>query len=101
MKFFLIVSTLVFLSTSISPSYASGCDSAIHTNTDEESAEQYFDQMNLNNDQAVDRMEFKKSQLSKILKSFDKLNPDENGMVSKNLFIKFFVKVHSEPVTKL
>ena len=28
MKFFLIVSTLVFLSTSISPSYANGCDGA-------------------------------------------------------------------------
>ena len=101
MKFFLIVSTLVFLSTSISPSYANGCDGATHAKTDEESAEQYFDQMDLNSDQAVDRMEFKKSQLSKILKSFDTLNPDENGMVSKNLFTKFFVKVHSKPVTKI
>ena len=101
MKFFLVVSTLAVLSTSISSSYASGCDGATHANIEEESVEQYFDQMDLNNDQYVDRIEFKKSQLPKILKSFDTLNPDENGMVSKKLFIKFFVKVHSKPVTKI
>ena len=60
-------------------------------------AENYFDQIDLNGDQIVDLAEFKRSQLSGMVKSFDTLQPDANGLVRRKAFIDAFVKAHSEP----
>ncbi len=85
---------------SISTSFAGGCGNSAHTHTNEEIAEKYFDQIDLNSDQNIDRQEFENSNMSKMIKSFDLLNPDYNDVVSKKSFIKNFVKTHSEPSYK-
>ena len=100
MKLSLTASTIVFLFTSISTSFAGGCGNNSHMHTKEEIAEKYFDQMDLNSDLTIDFQEYKNSNMSKILKSFDSLNPDKNGVISKKSFIKNFVKAHSELVNK-
>jgi Ca2+-binding EF-hand superfamily protein len=101
MKTFLILSTIFIFSTNISPSFASGCGGNNHAHTNEEMALKYFDQIDTNSDGTVDLMEFKKSQMSNLLESFDLLSPDKNGLVSKKSFIKNFVQLHSTPATEI
>ena len=40
-------------------------------------------QKGMNNDGSVDNAEFEVSKMSKMIKSFDVLQPDENGIVKK------------------
>ena len=101
MKLCIVLSTIFILSTIVSPSFASVCGGDKHARNNEEMAVKYFDQIDLNSDGTVDRTEFKKSQMSNMLKSFDLLSPDKNGLVSRNSFIKNFVHLHSEPATKI
>ena len=48
----------------------------------------------------VTKEEFAASPFSKMLKSFDVLHPNENGVVEKKKFIETFVKTHSKPKTE-
>ena len=103
MKINIALSTIFILSISASPSFASGCGDMgdNHAHTNEEMAVKYFDQIDLNSDGTVDLMEFKKSKMSDMLKSFDLLSPDKNGLVSRKSFIKNFVHLHSTSATEI
>ena len=101
MKICIVLTTVLILSTNVSSSFASGCGGSNHAHTNEEMAVKYFDQVDLNSDGKVDLTEYKKSQMSSVLESFDSLNPDINGLVSKKSFIKNFVYLHSTPATKI
>ena len=101
MRIYIILATVFIFSTSVSTSFASGCGGTNHAHTNEEMAVNFFDQIDLNSDGTVDIMEFKKSQMSNMIKSFDSLSPDKNGLVSKKSFIKSFVYLHSTPATKI
>ena len=80
---------------------AGGCDAGAHKHTPEEMANSYFDKMDLNGDKIVTKEEFRKSSLSKMVKSFDALNPDDKGLVKRNDFIQSFIRAHSEPKPKV
>jgi hypothetical protein len=92
---------LVILSLNASISFAGSCGSGNHGHTKQEVAEKYFGQMDLNNDQVIDRSEFVKSPMSKMIKSFEVLQPDATGVVRKEAFITFFVKAHSDHKTAI
>ena len=64
-------------------------------------AEKYFMQMDLNNDGSIDIAGFKETKTSKMIMSFDVLQPDENRIIQKTGFIKAFIKAHSKPRTEV
>ena len=62
--------------------------------------------MDLNNDEVVDRPEFEKSQISKMIRSFDALQPNADGLLMRETFILMretfignFMKYHSKNYT--
>ena len=91
--------SILFVSTVfvVSPAHAGNCGSGAHTHNLQEMASKYFDQMDANGDDIVTKTEFEASPMSKAVKSFDALIPDESGVVKKNTFIENFVKAHPVP----
>ena len=71
-----------------------------HKYSYQEMAEKYFDHMDLNKDKILDKAEFEKSKFSKMMKSFDALQPNENGVVQRDTFIKTFMEAHSKPAAE-
>ena len=92
---------ILLISTNITSAYADGCGSEIHVKKFEKIAEQYFMQMDVNNDGSVNKLEFEKSEVSKMVNSFDVLQPDENGFVHKIDFIKAFIRAHTQSETEV
>ena len=90
----------VFVSAffAISPAYAGSCGGADHGHNPQEMASKYFNQMDANGDETITKAEFEASNMAKMIKSFDALEPNESGVVTKSAFIETFVKMH--PVTK-
>lgn len=99
MKLLFLAMTLL-VGTHISPAQASSCGGENHVKHFEKMAEKYFMQMDLNNDGSIDKVEFEESQMSKMINSFDVLQPDENGVIQKIDFIKAFIKAHLTPRTE-
>ena len=89
----LVVSVFCFLS----PAQAGSCGEGDHTHNPQEMASKYFDQMDANGDDIVTKTEFDASPMAKAVKSFDALQPDESGIVTKKTFIETFVKTHPAP----
>ncbi len=79
------------------PALAGGCGAGAHTHNPHEIAVKYFGQMDTNGDEVITKDEFAASPFAKMLKSFDVLHPNENGVVEKKNFIETFVKTHSKP----
>jgi len=90
---------ILFISATflVSPAHAGSCGTGAHAHNPQEMASKYFDQMDSNGDDIVTKTEFEASPMSKAVKSFDALNPDESGVVKKNTFIENFVKAHPVP----
>ena len=90
----------VFVSAlfAISPAYAGSCGGGEHGHNPQELASKYFNQMDANGDEIITKAEFEASNMAKMIKSFDALEPNESGVVTKSAFIETFVKMH--PVTK-
>ena len=82
------------------PALANGCCTGDHAYNPHEMAVKYFGQMDTNGDEVVTKEEFAASPFSKMLKSFDVLQPNEDGVVEKKAFIETFVKTHSHPKTE-
>ena len=82
----------------ISPAYAGSCGGGDHGHNPQEMASKYFNQMDTNGDEIITKAEFEASNMAKMIKSFDALEPNESGVVTKSAFIETFVKMH--PVTK-
>jgi hypothetical protein len=81
----------------ISPAHAGSCSGGAHAHSPQKMASKYFDQMDANGDDIVTKEEFEASPMAKVVKSFDALQPDKNGVVKKNTFIESFVKAHPVP----
>lgn len=77
------------------PAHAGSCGGADHVHDPQEMASKYFDKMDKNNDQVVTKSEFEASPFSKMLTSYEMLQPNEAGVVERKSFIKTFVKAHS------
>jgi hypothetical protein len=82
---------------SLSPAHAGNCDGGTHAHNPQEMASKYFDQMYATGDETVTKAEFEASPMAKAVKSFDALQPNESGVVTKNTFIENFVKTHPVP----
>ena len=80
-----------------SPAHAGSCGGGNHVHSPQEMATKYFDQMDANSDEIVTKAEFEASSMAKMIKSFDVLQPDATGRVTKSDFIKAFVKAHPVP----
>jgi len=93
----ILASALFLIAT---PALAGGCGTGAHAQNPQEIAVKYFAQMDANGDEVVTKDEFAASPFSKILKSFDVLQPNEDGVVEKKAFIEAFVKTHSKPATE-
>ena len=59
-------------------------------------ASKYFNQMDANGDEVVTKAEFEASSVAKMIKSFDALEPNESGEITKSAFIETMVKMHPE-----
>ena len=79
------------------PAFAGGCGTGAHAHNPQEMAVKYFGQRDTDGDEVVTKEEFAASPFSKMLKSFDVLQPNEDGVVEKKVFIETFVKTHSKP----
>ena len=90
----------VFMSMffAFSPAYAGSCGGGDHAHNLEEMASKYFNRMDANGDEIITKTEFEASTMANMIKSFDALEPNESGVVTKSAFIETFVKMH--PVTK-
>ena len=77
------------------PALAGSCGGADHVHDPKEMASKYFDKMDLNNDKVVTKAEFEASPFSRMLTSYEMLQPNEAGVVERKSFIKTFVKAHS------
>ena len=93
----LVYSTIILTAP---PALAGGCGTGEHAHNPQEMAIKYFGQMDTNGDEVVTKDEFAVSPFAKMLKSFDVLQPNENGVVEKKKFIENFVKTHSAPKTE-
>ncbi len=82
------------------PVLANGCGTGDHAHNLHEMAVKYFSQMDTNGDAIVTKKEFAASPFSKMLGSFDVLQPNDAGVVEKKAFIESFVKTHSHPKTE-
>jgi hypothetical protein len=79
------------------PAQAGNCGGGAHAHNPQEMASKFFDQMDLNGDATVTKAEFEASPVAKAVKSFDSLQPNESGLVTKKTFIEIFVKTHPMP----
>ena len=99
MKLPYVVLVFLLLISSASSGVAGGCGRLDHAHSSQERAEKNFGQMDLNDDEVVDRSEFEKSQVSKMIRSFDALQPNANGLLTKENFIGTFMRYHSKIYT--
>ena len=81
----------------LSPANAGNCGGGAHAHNPQEMASKFFDQMDVNGDETVTKAEFEASPMAKAVKSFDALQPNESGIVTKKTFIETFVKMHPVP----
>lgn len=79
-----------------SSAYAGSCGGAAHVHSAHEMAEKYFAMMDANGDELVSEAEFKGSEMTKYVKSFEALKPNTMGFVEKGLFVKMFVEAHEK-----
>tara|TARA_B100001057_G_C22187545_1_gene695694 strand:+ start:35 stop:421 length:387 start_codon:yes stop_codon:yes gene_type:complete len=78
---------------SIAPVYAGSCGGAPHSHgVSKGEAKGYFDKTDANKDGKVSKSEFDASPASAKVKSFEKLKPGADGLVSKREFIEGFAK---------
>ena len=98
------VFTFAILGAIAAPALGGNCGSENmgygHKHSYQEMAEKYFDHMDLNKDKILDKAEFEKSKFSKMINSFDVLQPNENGVVQRDTFIKTFMEAHSKPAAE-
>ncbi len=80
----------------LTPAYAGNCDGGNHAHNLQEMASKYFNQMDANGDEIINRKEFEISPMAKMIKSFDVLKPNDSGEVTKSAFVETFIKMHSE-----
>ena len=99
MKMSCVILAFLLLISSTSSGVASECGCSGHAHSSQEIAENVFGQMDLNNDEVVDRSEFENSQISKMIKSFDALQPNAVGLLMRETFIGIFMKYHSKNYT--
>ena len=92
-----ILAVLMTAFTGFAPAQAGSCGGGNHVHSPQEMATKYFDQIDVNSDEIITRAEFEASSMAKIIKSFDVLQPDEKGLVTKPDFIEAFVKAHPAP----
>jgi Ca2+-binding EF-hand superfamily protein len=85
----------------VNPAQASSCGGENHVHNTQKMAEMYFMEMDLDGDGTVNKTEFGQSKISKMIKPFDVLRPDEEGLVQKTTLILAFVKAHSKPKTEI
>ena len=97
LKRILLISASFLIAT---PALAGGCGTSAHAQNPHEMAVKYFGQMDTNGDEFVTKEEFAASPFSKVVKSFDVLQPNDDGVVEKKAFIETFVKTHSKPATE-
>ena len=94
----IIPAVIVSVLFALSPAYAGSCDGGGHAHNLQEMASKYFNRMDANGDEIITKTEFEASTMANMIKSFDALEPNESGVVTKSAFIETFVKMH--PVTK-
>mgnify|MGYP001256999674 FL=1 len=91
MKVFAVALTVALLS--MTPAYAGSCGGAPHSHgVSKDEAKSYFDKTDVNKDGKISQSEFDASPASKKVNSFEKLNPDTDGFISKRGFIEGFAK---------
>ena len=95
---YIIPAVVVSALFALSPAYAGSCGGGDHAHNLEEMASKYFNRMDANGDEIITKEEFEASTMKNMVKSFDALQPNESGVVTKSDFIETFVKMH--PVTK-
>ena len=95
---YIIPAVVVSAFFALSPAYAENCGGGDHAHNLEEMASKYFNRMDANGDEIITKAEFEASTMKNMVKSFDSLQPNESGVVTKSDFIETFVKMH--PVTK-
>jgi hypothetical protein len=91
-----IPAVIVSVLFALSPAYAGSCDGGDHAHNLQEMASKYFNQMDADRDEIITKAEFEASPMAKMIKSFDALEPNESGVVTKSAFIETFVKMHPE-----
>ena len=89
-----ILAVLMTALIGFAPAHAGSCGGGNHVHSPQEMATKYFDQIDVNSDEIITRAEFEASSMAKMIKSFDVLQPDEKGRVTKPDFIEAFVKAH-------
>ena len=97
MKNLTVIAALIILSTSGLPSIAgsySDIQIGFPAPTHRELAKFYFEHMDFNEDKTLDRSEFENSKFSTRIESFDAMKPNENGVVSLDGFIKYYVETN-------
>ena len=88
-----VIASVLF---TLSPTYAGSCGKGDHAHSLQEMASKYFNQMDANGDEVVTKAEFEASSVAKMIKSFDALEPNESGEITKSAFIETMVKMHPE-----
>ena len=91
----IIPAVIVSVLFALSPAYAGSCDGGDHAHNLQEMASKYFNQMDANGDEIITKAEFEASPMAKMIKSFDALEPNKSGVVTKSAFIVTSVKKHS------
>ena len=95
MKILTIISALIILITSGSATIAGSYGDiqiGFPAPTHQELAKFYFGHMDFNEDKTLDRSEFENSKFSTRIESFDAMKPNENGVLSFDGFIKYYVE---------
>ena len=92
----IIPAVMVSVLFTLSPAYAGSCGGGDHAQNLHEMASKYFNQMDADGDEIITRAEFEASPMAKMIKSFDDLEPNESGEVTKSAFIETMVKMHPE-----
>ena len=95
MKHF-IPAVIVSVLFAFPPAYAGNCGGGDHAHNIQEMATKYFNQMDANSDEIVTKAEFEASPIAKMIKSFEYLEPNESGEVTKSAFIETMVKMHPQ-----
>ena len=91
------LSGIVILAAVFSSSaYAGSCGGAAHVHSAQEMAEKYFAMMDANGDELVSEAEFKGSEMTRYVKSFEALKPNTQGLVEKGSFVRMFVEAHEK-----
>ena len=92
----IIPAVIVSVLFALSPAYAGSCGGGDHAHNLQEMASKYFNQMDADGDEIITKAEFEASPMAKMIKSFDDLEPNESGEVTKSTFIENMVKMHPE-----